>query len=279
MKFKLYREHGALNSQPIFDSIHKGLHYLGHEIVDQGEDIAVVWSALWSGRMLGNKQIFENRKAQGLPTIFVEVGNLKRNTTWRISIDHINGHGIFGNKTNLDSSRPEKLGMVLKDIQTKRKEEILIACQHTKSLQWQGMPPMAKWVIETVNQIRQVSARPIVVRPHPRDPFSLNLSGVKLETPKRVSGTYDDFNIDYNYHCVVNYNSGPAIQAAIAGVPVVCDLSSLAWPVSSVIPQISHPTLPDRRQWFVELCHSEWTVQEIEKGIPFARLQLELEKI
>lgn len=275
MKFKLYREHGALNSQPIFDAVHKGLRHLGHEIVDQEEDVAVVWSALWSGRMLGNKQIFESRKALGLPTLFIEVGNLNRNVTWRIGIDHINGHGIFGNKIDLDSSRPKKLGLSLADVQTRRREEILIACQHTKSLQWEGMPPMSKWVVETINKIRQSSSRPIVVRPHPRDPFNLNLPGVKIETPKRVGGTYDNFDINYNYHCVVNHNSGPAIQAAIAGVPIVCDSSSLAWPVSSSIAQ---PILIDRTQWFVELTHSEWTVQEIEQGIPFDRLRLELEK-
>jgi hypothetical protein len=279
MKFKLYREHGALNSRPIFDAIHKGLRHLGHEIVENDEDVAVVWSALWSGRMLGNKKIFEARKSLGVPTLFIEVGNLNRDRTWRIGIDHINGHGNFANKTDLDQDRPEKLGLILHDVQTKRREEILIACQHTKSLQWEGMPNMAKWVAETVGKIRSVSSRPIVVRPHPRDPFTINIPGIRVETPKRVSGTYDGFDIAYTYHCVVNHNSGPAIQAAIAGVPIVCDSSSLAWPVSSTIGQISHPVLPDRRQWFVELTHSEWTVEEIEQGIPFIRLRSELEKV
>lgn len=278
MKFKIYREHGALNSQPIFDAVHKGLIHLGHEIVDTAEDVAIVWSALWSGRMLGNKQIFEKRKSQGRPTIFIEVGNLHRNNTWRVGIDHINGNGIFGNTIDLDYARPQKLGLLLENIKEKRREEILIACQHTRSLQWQGMPPMARWVTETVNQIRSLSSRPIIVRPHPRDPFSLNIPGVKIETPRKVLGTYDNFDINYQYHCVINHNSGPAIQAAIAGVPVVCDSSSLAWPVSSTINQISHPVLPDRSQWFVELAHTEWTVQEIEQGIPFERLKLELEK-
>jgi hypothetical protein len=278
MKFKIYREHGALNSQPVFDAVCKGLTRLGHEIVDSSEDVAIVWSALWSGRMLGNKQIFEKRKSLGRPTIFVEVGNLNRNNTWRIGIDHINGNGLFGNTVNLDYDRPKKLGLHLEDIKDRRREEILIACQHTKSLQWQGMPPMARWVTETVNQIKSLTTRPVVVRPHPRDPFSLNLPGVKIETPRKVSGTYDSFDINYQYHCVINHNSGPAIQAAIAGIPIICDSSSLAWPVSSTMSQILHPVLPDRTQWFIELSHTEWTVPEIEQGIPFDRLKTELEK-
>jgi len=88
--------------------------------------------------------------------------------------------------------------------------------------------------------------------------------------------TYDDFDIDYGYHCVINHNSGPAVQAAIQGTPVICDQSSLAFPVSMQLNQIETPYMPDRTQWFTELVHTEWTVSEIAQGIPFLRLNQEL---
>jgi hypothetical protein len=75
---------------------------------------------------------------------------------------------------------------------------------------------------------------------------------------------------------VVNHNSGPAVQAAINGIPVVCDRSSLAFPVSNSIENINNATLPDRQDWFLKLCHTEWTVDEIAKGIPITRLVPEL---
>jgi hypothetical protein len=71
---------------------------------------------------------------------------------------------------------------------------------------------------------------------------------------------------------VVNYNSGPAVQAAIQGVPIICDSSSLAGELSSNLENIETPILPDRTEWFLKLCHTEWTVDEISQGIPLQRL-------
>lgn len=42
MRFKLYREYGALNSKPIFDAFEQGLQSLGHESVLENEDVAVI---------------------------------------------------------------------------------------------------------------------------------------------------------------------------------------------------------------------------------------------
>lgn len=274
MRFKLYREHGALNSVPIFNAFEQGLKSLGHESVQTDEDVAVIWSVLWQGRMLGNQQVYKKCVEAGKPIVIIEVGNLLRGSTWRVSLNHINSLGVFGNTTNLDESRPGKLGISLKPAKTNRRQEILIAAQHQASLQWQGMVPMAKWVQDTVYKIRQYSQRKIIVRPHPRSIFHLDMPGIVVDRPLRVNGTYDDFNIDYNYHCVINYNSGPAVQAAIQGTPVICDSSSLAYPVSEKLENIENIVLPNRDEWFLKLCHTEWTADEIASGIPISRLFL-----
>lgn len=274
MRFKLYREHGALNSVPIFNAFEQGVQSIGHEIVETNEDVSVIWSVLWQGRMLGNQRIYKECIVKGRPVVIIEVGNLIRNNTWRICLNHINGLGTFGNTVNLDPLRPKKLGISLKPENNNRKPEILIAAQHQASLQWQGMVPMAKWVQDTVYRIRQHSQRKIIVRPHPRSPFHLDMPGITVERPQRVTGTYDDFDIDYNYHCVINFNSGPAVQAAINGIPVICDSSSLAFPVSGNYENIENITLPDRNEWFLKLCHTEWTAEEIATGDPIKRLFL-----
>jgi hypothetical protein len=62
MKFKLYRQYGALNSPPVFSALEKGLRISGHEIVNSDEDIAVIWSVLWKGRMLANRDIYHTAK-------------------------------------------------------------------------------------------------------------------------------------------------------------------------------------------------------------------------
>jgi hypothetical protein len=269
MNFRLYREYGALNSPPVFNAFEQGLESLGHKSVKNGENVSVIWSVLWSGRMANNQQIYNSNR----PVIIIEVGNLKRGTSWRICLNNINGSGEFANNLDLDPKRPEKLGIKLSPEKQQRRPEILIATQHQQSLQWQGQPPMATWVEETVAKIRKYTDRKIVVRTHPRSPISVKIPGVEIEVPKKISGSYDDFDIDYNYHCVINHNSGPAVQAAINGVPIICDTTSLAGEISEKMENIENPSLPDRQDWFLRLCHTEWTVEEIRAGIPLKRLE------
>lgn len=272
MKFRLLKQYGARNSQPVFDAFSQGIKSLGHEIVNDSPDFDVIWSVLWSGKMTDNLKIYQKSKSLNKPIIILEVGNLIRGKTWRVSLDNINGLGYFGNHSDLDLTRPKKLGLFLHDYRKNRRPEILIACQHGQSLQWDGMPSMDQWVNSKIMEIRQFTSRPIIVRPHPRSPFSTTVKGVLVEKPKKVPNTYDDYDIDYNYHCVVNHNSGPAVQAAIQGTPVICHSSSLAYEISENIENIENPSLPDRENWFTKLCHTEWTLPEIAAGIPLGRI-------
>ena len=278
MRFKIYQENGALNSTPVFAAFSAGLKKLGHSIVDRDEDVGVIWSVLWQGRMRPNKLIYENSIKNHRPIIIIEVGNLKRGVTWRIGLNHINNFGIFGNQQDLDPARLQILGVLLQPVNHHRRDEILIACQHNASLQWCDQPSMEQWVKQTILEIKKHSDRKIVVRPHPRSQIREKFVDAVIELPKKLADSYDNFDINYNYHCVVNHNSGPAVQAAIHGTPVICDPSSLAWPISEKWQNVENPTLPDRDEWFLKLCHTEWTVDEISQGIPLQRLESHLIK-
>jgi hypothetical protein len=101
---------------------------------------------------------------------------------------------------------------------------------------------------------------------------------VLVQYPRLVANTYDDFDIDYNYHCVVNFNSGPAVKASINGVPVICDQTSLAGELSNNFENIENPIIPERSDWFKKLCHTEWLLSEMVDGIPQKRLVNILQK-
>jgi len=272
MKFKIYRQHGALNSPEIFSAVEAGLRRCGHDIVEENEDIPVIWSVLWKGRMRANRDVYHRAKQLGKKILIIEVGNLIRGKTWRICLDNINNHGFFSNKHDLDQHRPKNLGVGVGDLQKNRRQEILICSQLAESLQWEGMPSTEQWLTTVVDQVRQHSDRKIVIRPHPRAGVRLNIPNVRIETPRKLPNTYDDLDIDYKYHCVINHNSGPCVQSAIFGTPVICDSSSLAWPVSDSYTNLENISLPDRTQWFLELCHTEWTIAEIAAGIPIKRI-------
>ena len=134
------------------------------------------------------------------------------------------------------------------------------------------------WIADQVSKIKQHTDRKIVIRPHPRCRLRTEFlpAGVEYETPQKVVNTYDSFDMHFNCHAVVNYNSGPGIQAAISGTRPVVDKSSLAYPVAVSIEDIENSYLVNRDQWLVEICHTEYTLQEIEQGQWLKRLQAAL---
>ena len=275
MKIAYFPNQAALNSRPVLDAFLQGCNKLGIETVANAmdADAAVIWSVLFQGRMRPNQAVYEHYRKQNKNVFVIEVGSLKRGELWKISLNNINRLAAWGNEKSLDFHRPAMLGLKLQQTGDLRAKTVLIAGQHERSLQWAGMPSMAQWFNNTVTQVRQHTDMPIIIRCHPRFPVpSFSVPGVSFETPIKLHDTYDDFNINYNHHCVISHNSGPGIQSAIYGTPVICHSSSLAYPVSTTLEQIENPVLPDREEWFLKLCHTEWRVDEIANGIPIGRL-------
>lgn len=241
-------------------------------------DCAVIWSVLWAGRMAPNRAVYEHYRAQGRPVIIVEIGALNRGITWKISVNHVTAAGYYGHTENLDWDRPRKLGISLGTL-TKAQSHVVVALQHQHSLQVAAIPNMTHWVRDTVNQIRQHTDRTIVVRPHPRSRLALPHlpADIKISTAKKLLNTYDSFDFDAGCHAVINYNSGPGIQAAIAGTRPVVDASSLAAPVGISLSNIEQPYNLDRSQWLTEICHTEYTLQELQNGLWLKRIDSALQ--
>ena len=155
MKFSLWTQYGALNSKPVFDAFAHSIVAAGHTVVwnDNDADVDVIWSVLWNGRMAANKAIWDRNMAQSKPVVVLEVGGIKRGTTWKVGLNGINRLAYFGDTGN-DASRASLLGLELKPWHTDG-EYILICGQHERSEQWRGMPRMSKWVIDTITEIQR----------------------------------------------------------------------------------------------------------------------------
>ena len=240
-------------------------------------DAAVIWSVLWHGRMKANKDVYDHYRRQNKPVIVIDIGALYRGRTWKIAVNNINALGYYGHQTNLDMDRPRKLQLSMAT-QVGRGSSILVAAQHRNSLQTQMLVSIEDWVTQTVIEIKKFSDRPIIVRPHPRSPLNANFvpNSVFIEKPEQIYGTYDNFDLRFNFHTVINYNSGPGIQAVIEDCPVIVDVSSLAYPMSITLDQLESPPKFDREQWFIEITHTEYTVDEIRRGTWIKRLELAL---
>ena len=275
MKFSLWTDYGALNSRPVFDVFATSLVDNGHTIVynDNTADVDVIWSVLFNGRMARNKTIWENKK----PTIVLEVGGIKRGTTWKVGLNGINRDAYFGEQDN-DRTRADSLGLVCKPWRSNG-DFILICGQHDKSLQWQNMPPMSNWFLNIYDEIRKYTERPIVFRPHPRcrlDHIERGLKNVYRQEPNHIANTYDDFDMGFdNVWATVSYSSNPGTHSCINGVPAFVSTHSLAYNISNDIDflfDIENPMMPDRTQWLNDYAHTEYTLEEISQGIPLKNL-------
>lgn len=278
MKFNLWRKYGALNSGPVFDAFHSGANALGHDVVvDSDDGIDVIWSVLFHGRMGGNRAIWERNVKESKPTIVLEVGGIRRGSTWKVGLNGINRDAFFGNGNN-NSDRAEQLGLKLKPWKYDG-EYILLCGQHDKSLQWQGMPSMSQWVVDTIQTIRNNTKRPILFRPHPRCPLPAiehEFKDVRRQQPIHVKDTYDDFDLGFNnIWATISYSSNPGIHSIIEGVPAFVGTSSLAYDAADDIDflhNIETPLYGDRTQWLNDYAWTEFTLEEISQGIPINRL-------
>jgi len=283
MRFSLFKQYGAMNSKPVFEAFEHSLRNAGHLIEEDSmhSDVAVIWSVLFNGRMTGNKPIYDYYTKTGRKVIVLEVGGIQRGSTWKVGLNGINRDAYWGDSNNNDS-RKRVLGLEVKPWRTQG-EYILICGQHDKSLQWQGMPRMSNWFLDTYDEIRKHTDRPIIFRPHPRcrlEHIERGLRHVTRQEPRHVNGTYDSFDMGFdNIHCTISYSSNPGIHSVIEGVPAFVSTHSLAYDVANDIDflhDIENPVMPDRQQWLNDYAHTEYTIEEISQGIPLKRLTKEL---
>ena len=250
----------ALNSGPVISAVMESLENNGFQ-VDSGNydaDIAVIWSVLWAGRMSRNQHVYEYFRSRNRPVVCIEVGALLRGITWKIALNNVNAQGYYGHLTDLDMDRPRKLGIALQHNNLNH-GKILVAGQHKHSLQLQGVDQEA-WYVQKIQEV--ANGKTVVVRPHPRCTLDKSRfpKNVIWEQPRRLPDTYDNFDMHWDFDAVINYNSGPGIQAAIAGVVPVVDQTSLAYGIT------------DREQWLAQICHTEYTVDEIKQGTWIPRI-------
>jgi capsule polysaccharide modification protein KpsS len=135
------------------------------------------------------------------------------------------------------------------------------------------------WTEQTVKEIRQVTDRQIIVRPHP-------LYRRKTQHAKCKETVCDHFNVQWqeadvtqegfvpiqeqlqNAWCTVTYSSGTGIDAVLNGTPnIACDTGSMVYDVSSTdIKQVEEPYRGDKKVWTNKIAHCQWSIEEFESG-------------
>lgn len=148
---------------------------------------------------------------------------------------------------------------------------ILICLQRNGGWSMDGVDVVA-WLDKTIQQLRSVSDRAIVVRPHPGDAQSKNYLDAFLKTrPHRVTiSTSTDLADDLRgCWAVVNHNSSPAVASAIEGYPIfVTDpaRSQCQEIANTDLNLIETPALIDRQPWVERISMFHWNFRELKTG-------------
>lgn len=233
------------------------------------------------------KEVFEKQQRENKRSIIVDSnlflsydsGNTKKYL--RYSYD-----GIFPTTGEYCNNDPDpgrwqkisnELGISLREPK-KSGKYILLCCQRDGGWSMDGKPLMP-WIVHTIQTIRKFTDRIIMVRFHPGDKNRVQhiraLQRYRLQgvTPSVSDNLLSDLKSAY---AVVNYNSSPAVVAAIEGVPTfVLD------PQRSQAAEVSHHKLNDlenikefdREKWIQKMAQMHWTLDELKDGTAWRHLR------
>lgn len=233
------------------------------------------------------KAVFDKQQTDNKRSIIVD-SNLflyadKGNTNkfLRYSYD-----GVFPNTGEYcnDTPDPARWDLISKrlDIQLKpwkkTGKNILICCQRDGGWSMNGKM-LIPWLVKTIDQIKKVSNRNIVVRFHPGDKNIL--------AHKRMLARYKKANVTVSQadnllqdfvdaYCVVNFNSSPAVAAAIEGIPTIVldpNRSQAADVSCHSLTDIENLQEFDREFWVQRMAQMHWTLDELKDGTAWKHLR------
>jgi hypothetical protein len=182
--------------------------------------------------------------------------------------------GVFYNtnnyaNTNSDNSKwqqiQSKLNLDLKPWRANG-DYVLVCLQRDGGWSMKGTD-MVEWTRQTVQRLRSITNRPILIRSHPKHKINLSqltgLPGVR----ESVSGSTLQQDLS-NAWAAVFCNSSSSVAAVLAGIPVFADDDDcVAWAVANKdLAQIESPAMPDRTQWLYDLSAAHWTDGEARNG-------------
>ncbi|MFA5490733.1 MAG: hypothetical protein WC284_16255 [Candidimonas sp.] len=215
------------------------------------------------------REIYLKHRPKDIIIIETPIYRGLRQIYWRVGYNHVSRKADFRNK-NCPSDRWKSWKVKLKN--WKRGKYIIVCGQLPGDYSLDGID-IDEWCENTIREIKLRTNRPIIFRPHPRyyekrskicfDLQSASISKISLE---------EDLNRAY---CFVTYSSGSAVDAVINGTPSISlSESNMAWDVSfHSLDDLDKMTYKDRTQWAYNLAYTQWTTDEIRKGLAWKHLR------
>lgn len=191
--------------------------------------------------------------------------------------------GIFPNTgiycdSIIDPDRWKKISaslkLYLKDYRNNG-NHILLLLQRNGGWSMDGLG-VQDWANSVIQTIRMYTDRPIIIRGHPGDKASFeylnpNNPQCKIKYSNTVTLSTNESLVEDLANCwaAINYNSSPAVGAAIEGIPIFVtdpERSQCKEIANTDLSKIENPTLHDRQQWVERLSMFHWNFEELASG-------------
>lgn len=149
-------------------------------------------------------------------------------------------------------------------------KHIVLAGMGDKAARFEGFVP-ENWERGVIEQLQQVTNRRIVYRPKPSWKHAKPLPGTDYAHPSLPIE-----NVLKGAWAVVTHHSNVAVDAILAGIPAFC-WEGVAREMSlQDLSRIEQPFYPEgRAQWAADIAYCQWSVAEIEQGLPWGYLRRE----
>lgn len=162
-----------------------------------------------------------------------------------------------------------------------RGDAILVNCQlygdSALARIWDSGKLYEEVIFDTVEKIKQLTDRPIIIRQHPKDSKMKYILAEKYHNDKMVSissvpNIYDDFNRAW---CTVTYNSTSCVESTLYGLPAfTLDPSSLTYSlIPNTLDDIEKDIFPDRTEWCKRIAFMQWSGEEMKSGYTWKLLR------
>lgn len=237
------------------DSFRRGLARLGYAVGrppkerPEPNDVLLIWN-----RTRGNHDFASRYEKAGARVLVAENGYIGKDRDghrlYALALGHHLGAGAWVEGAG---DRWAPLGIDLLPWRA-HGDEIVILPQ--RGIGEPGIAMPSTWVADVVRRLKEVTDRPIRIRPHPgkdkTDP------GPDLQ----------------NAWAAVTWASGAGIKSIVAGIPVFHDMPTwIGGPAAKRgVDEIENPFLGDRLPMLRSLAWAQFSTEEIESGLAFRAL-------
>lgn len=229
--------------------------------------------AVFYGLAGGLRQVFDDYRTRRRKAVYIDLGywNRRKRTRFdgfhKITVNDRHPTEYF-QKFKHPSDRFDAQGVRILPWRAGG-DRIIVAGMSAKAALASGFMPH-EWERATIAKLRTLTKRPIVYRPKPNWLGAQPIEGSIFMKEEPIEDVFR------NAHCVVAHHSNVAVDAILAGIPAICTQGVASAFAAATLADLEALVLPDNRiQWAADIAYCQWSIEEMQKGVPWSHLTRE----